>query len=237
MKLSAPVYHLKRRARLLARHHKIPLHAALDRIAREEGFPSWSLLCAQTTGTSGESNILSRLGDGDILLLGARPGQGKTLLGLKLLLDAVNDGRRAVFFTLEYTGTETRQRIRSLEGGKPGLGEAVEIIADDDICGSSIIHHLAGAPRGTVAVIDYLQLLDQRRDKPNLADQVEALRDFAENAGIILVFLSQIDRSFDPQNKPLPDLQDIRLPNPVDIALFSKTCFLHQGKAQFQSCA
>lgn len=33
MKLSAPIYHLKRKAKQLAREHSVPLHGALDRIA------------------------------------------------------------------------------------------------------------------------------------------------------------------------------------------------------------
>ncbi len=234
MRLSAPVYQLKRRAKLLARQEKIALHAALDRIARDEGFAGWSLLAARIAGSAGEKDILSRLTNGDIVLLGARPGHGKTLLGLKLLLDAIRDGRRSVFFTLEYTEHETRQRIRSLEGEAPGLGDALEIITDDEICADYIIRHLAGAPRGTVAVIDYLQILDQRRNKPALSEQLDALQAFAQKAGIILAFLSQIDRSFDPESKPLPDLQDIRLPNRVNMSLFSKACFMHEGKAQFQ---
>jgi replicative DNA helicase len=235
MRLSAPIYQLKRQAKLLARHKKIALHTALDRIAREEGFSGWSLLAAQVAGSSGETDILSRLSDGDIVLLGARPGHGKTLLGLKLLLDAVSDGRRSVFFTLEYTEHETRQRVRSLEGELPGLGDALDIVTDDDICADYIIDHLAGAPRGTVAVIDYLQILDQRRKKTELSEQLDALQTFARKAGIILVFLSQIDRSYNPESKPLPDMQDIRLPNRVDMNLFSKACFLHEGKAQFQA--
>ena len=237
MRLSAPIYQLKRRAKLLARDEKIALHAALDRIARNEGFAGWSLLAAQVSGTSDERDILSRLTEGDIVLLGARPGHGKTLLGLKLLLDAIRDGRRSVFFTLEYTEHETKQRIRSLEGGTPGLGDLVEIVTDDEICANYIIRHLAGAARGTVAVIDYLQILDQRRNKPELSQQLDALQAFAQKAGVILAFLSQIDRSFDPESKPLPDLQDIRLPNRVNISLFSKACFLHEGKAQFQAIA
>ena len=36
MKLSAPLYHLKRKAKLLSRAENIPLHEALDRIARQE---------------------------------------------------------------------------------------------------------------------------------------------------------------------------------------------------------
>lgn len=237
MRLSAPIYQLKRRAKLLVRDEKIPLHAALDRIASQEGFAGWSLLAAQTAESSGETNILSRLCDGDIVLLGARPGHGKTLLGLKLLLDAIRDGRRGIFFTLEYTEHETRQRILSLQGETPGLGDLVEIVTDDDICADYMIRHLADAPRGTVAVIDYLQILDQRRTKPELSQQLAALQAFAEKAGIILAFISQIDRTYRPDEKPLPDMQDIRLPNRFDTGIFSKACFLHEGRLQFQAIA
>ncbi len=38
MKLSAPVNILRRQARALSRKEQIPLHQALDRIARREGF-------------------------------------------------------------------------------------------------------------------------------------------------------------------------------------------------------
>jgi replicative DNA helicase len=237
MKLSAPIYQLKRRARLMARNEKIPLHTALDRIARDEGFAGWSLLSARvaTYATTGE--MLSRLSDGDMLLLGARPGHGKTLLGLRLLVDAIRDGRRGVFFTLEYTEQETHARIRSLEGETSGVGDALEIVTSDEICADYIMRHLADASRGTVAVIDYLQILDQRRNKPELSEQITSLQKFARKTGIILAFISQIDRSYDPEAKPLPDMQDIRLPNKVDVGLFSKACFLHEGKAQFRAMA
>jgi hypothetical protein len=46
MKLSAPIYHLKRKAKLLSPEENIPLHEALDRIASQEGFGGWSLLAA-----------------------------------------------------------------------------------------------------------------------------------------------------------------------------------------------
>lgn len=39
MKLSAPIYHLKRKAKRLSREAGIPLHDALDRVAATEGFP------------------------------------------------------------------------------------------------------------------------------------------------------------------------------------------------------
>ena len=237
MKLSAPIYQLKRRAKLLARDEDIPLHKALDRVARDEGFAGWSLLSARIKMCATATEILSRLSDGDMLLLGARPGHGKTLLGIRLLLDAIRDGRRGVFFTLEYTEQETHARIRSLEGETSGLGATLEIVTSDEICADYIMRHLADAPRGTVAVIDYLQILDQRRNKPELSEQITSLQKFARKTGTVLAFISQIDRSYDPEAKPLPDMQDIRLPNKVDVGLFSKACFLHEGKVEFRAIA
>ena len=65
--------------------------------------------------------------------------------------------------------------------------------------------------------------------------QVRALRHFARERGLILVFLSQIDRSYDPTRKPLPDIDDVRLPNPLDLSLFDQTCFLNRGDVRFQA--
>lgn len=237
MKLSAPVFQLKRRAKLMARNDDIPLNEALDRIAREEGFSRWSLLSAQLSAGSLSQTLLSRLGDGELLLIAGRPGQGKTMLGIQLLLEATLKGRRAVFFTLEFTQQQARRHIRSLAGGAEDAGNMVEIVTSEEISAEYIIRHMAGAPKGSVAVIDYLQILDQQRNKPELSEQVRALGVFAGKTGVAFAFLSQVDRTFDPDSKRLPDIGDIRLPNLVDLGLFSKACFLHGGEAQFQDVA
>jgi replicative DNA helicase len=239
MKLSAPIFQLKRRAKLMARNNAVPLNEALDQIAREEGFARWSMLSSRMAARTLSETVLSRLDNGDLLLVAGRPGQGKTVFGLQLLMDAARDDRRAVFFTLEFTEQQARKNIRSLslESDAVGLGERLEIVTSDDISADYIICQLAGAERGTVAVIDYLQILDQQRSKPALSEQVLALGDFARKSGIIFGFISQIDRSFDPESKRLPDIGDIRLPNLVDLGLFDKACFLHNGEAQFQDVA
>jgi replicative DNA helicase len=85
--------------------------------------------------------------------------------------------------------------------------------------------------------VDYLQLLDQRRENPELMVQVRALKSFARERGLIMVFISQIDRSYDPSKKPCPDMDDVRLPNPVDLTLFNKTCFLNDGEVRFSAAA
>ncbi|WP_410010599.1 DNA helicase [Phyllobacterium zundukense] len=221
----------------MVRNNNVPLHEALDQIAREEGFARWSLLSSQIAAGSLSKTILSRLDDGDLLLVAGRPGHGKTTLGLQLLLDAARNDRKAVFFTLESTEQQARKHIRSLEKDAHGFGDTLEIVTSDEISADYIIHHLSGSKRGTVAVIDYLQILDQQRSKPALSDQVLALGEFARKTGVVFGFISQIDRSFDPESKRLPDIRDIRLPNLVDLGLFTKACFLHNGEAHLQDIA
>jgi replicative DNA helicase len=235
MKLSAPVHRLKRQARELSRKNDIPLHIALDRVAAGEGFRAWSLLAAKWAEALSAEGLFGRLASGDLLLIGARPGHGKTLLSLQLAVEAMKAGHRAVFFTLEYTAKDVLGRFRTL-GVEPAQFEALFSFDDSDaISADHIMQALAGAPRGTLAIVDYLQLLDQKRGNPELGVQISALKAFAQARGLILAFISQIDRSYDPATKPCPDLDDVRLPNPLDLSLFDKSCFLNGGEVRFQA--
>lgn len=229
MKLSAPIYHLKRRAKALSRKQKIPLHEALDRIAAQEGFRHWSLLSARAATANGAAELFAQLRPGDIALIGARPGQGKTLMGVEMLVEAMKAGHRAAFFTLEFTEKDVRDLFLSIGVDITTLDGRLDLDTSDTISADSIMKRLVAAPAGTTVLIDYLQLLDQQRHKPELAEQVRALKAFARDKGIVVIFLSQIDRSYDSSSKPCPDLGDLRLPNPMDVKVFSKTCFLHEG--------
>lgn len=235
MRLSAPVYQLKRRARLLSRREKVPLHEALDRMAAKEGFASWSLLAAKAAEATPADSLLERLLPGDMVLVAARPGQGKTLMSLELAVAAMKQGNRAVFFTLEYMHADILNRFRDIGADPADFDHLFEFDNSDAISAAYIIEALRSAPRGTLAVIDYLQLLDQKRDNPELMVQIRALRSFARERGLVLVFISQVDRAFDPARKPFPDMGDIRLPNPLDLSLFDKACFLNKGEIRFQA--
>lgn len=234
MILSAPLYHLKRKAKLLSRTDNIPLHAALDAIAVQEGYSAWSLLVAKASAITPAGKLYARLAPGDLVLVGARPGQGKTLMSLELAIEAMKAGNRSLLFTLEDTGKQVRDRFRAIGADWAQFEGLFDLDSSDAISADHIAQRLADAPRGTLAVIDYLQLLDQKRENPDLIVQVRQLRDFAQMHGVILVFISQIDRSYDPAAKPLPDLADVRLPNPLDLTLFSKTCFLNNGEVRFR---
>lgn len=237
MKLSAPIYHLKRKAKLLSREKNIPLHEALDRIAEQEGFSGWSLLATKVTETAPAGKLFARLAPGDLVLVGARPGQGKTLMSLELAVEAMKSGNRGMFFTLEYTEKDVLDRFRAIGVEQQDFAGLFEFDSSDDISADYIVKRLAAAPRGTLVVVDYLQLLDQKRENPELMVQVRTLQSFARDRGLIFVFISQIDRSYDPLTKPCPDLEDVRLPNPLDLSFFTKTCFLNNGEVQFRAAS
>jgi replicative DNA helicase len=237
MHLSAPIHQLKRKARLLSRAERIPLHAALDRIAGDEGYRSWSLLAAKQPGMTSVRALWPLLEPGDLVLIAGRPGQGKTLASLALLAEAMRSGRRGVFLTLEYTPADVLSRLRAIKIEPGEFTGLFDCDCSDAISADYIVARLAEAPRGTVAVIDYLQLLDQRRETPELALQVRTLKAFARERGLILVFISQIDRAYEGSGKPFPEIADVRLPNPLDLTLFDKACFVNRGEARFRAAA
>ncbi|MCX8999177.1 DNA helicase [Rhizobiaceae bacterium BDR2-2] len=233
MELSASIHRLKRKARLLAREQAIPLHEALDRIALQEGYRSWSLLAARHAAIAPATRFSRRLREGDLVLLGARPRQGKTLMALELAVEAMKSGRRSIFFTLEYTEKDILARFRAIGVEPAHFGDLFAFDCSDAISADYMMATLETAPAGTLVVVDYLQLLDQRRDTPPLALQVGRLKLFARQRGLVMVFISQIDRLYDLSTKPHPGIQDVRLPNPLDLTLFDKACFLHEGEIRF----
>lgn len=235
MRLSAPIYRLKRQAKQMSRDGSAPLNEALNSIAKREGFQSWGLLAARHANTGPATKIFANLTPGDLVLLGARPGQGKTLMGLEFIVESLKVGNQAAFYSLEYTEAEIAKQLHALDADITISNDAFTFDTSDDICADYIIEKLKAVRRGTVVVIDYLQLLDQNRLKPIVAAQLSALKSFADAAGIIVIILSQIDRTYDPTTKPLPDCADIRLPNPLDLKLFTRTIFINDGVISSQA--
>ncbi|MEM9332015.1 MAG: DNA helicase [Pseudomonadota bacterium] len=237
MKLSAPIYVLKRKAKLLARGNEIALHQALNKVAIEEGFNSWSHLASSAKNKNPGQQILSQLKSGDLVLIGARPGQGKTLLGLELAASASQLHRRGYFFTLDYHERDVADRLSTIGIDPASINKSVVIDTTDDISADYVINRLRAERKSGLIVIDYLQLLDQKRTNPSLDDQIKSLRKYTIETDGICVLISQIDRSFDLGKKSMPGISDVRLPNPLDLTAFSKFCFLHGGKIQLEQAA
>lgn len=237
MRLSAPIYRLKRNARLMARAQNMPLHAALDHIAVAEGYAAWSDLVSRRQHTSPARAVLDHLSPGDLVLLGARPGQGKTLLGMEIAAMATRSGGQGFFFSLEDHEGDVMRRFTSLGIDVATLNPPVQIETSDNISAAYVIEQLRQVQTSVVVVVDYLQLLDQKRSLPPLCDQVRTLKSYAQSRRATIVLLSQIDRMFEGDTRNMPTLGDVRLPNPLDLSLFDKTCFLHDGQVEIGSAA
>lgn len=237
MRLSSPIYTLKRKAKILARDNKIRLHEALDRIAAKEGFRNWGHLASRYSEVTPANEILKRIRPGDFVLIGARPGHGKTLLGLELGALAAKVNRTGYFFTLEYNETDIRGRLERLGFDHDILGRSVIVDTSDNICAAHIIDRLGGAAKDALIVIDYMQLLDQKRSNPPLDAQVRTLKKYATDNGSVVFMISQIDRTFEMSADGFPSIDDIRLPNPVELSLFDKKCFLQDGEIRIEMAA
>jgi replicative DNA helicase len=231
MRLSAPIYKLKRQAKMMSRARGITLNEALDVIARKGGFRTWSHL-AYAARSDPAARVLHELRAGEMLLLAARPGHGKTLLALELAVAAARTGRKGYFFTLEYTDVDVLSRLASLGFGEAASGSNLVIDTSDDICAAHVVERLRAETRQVFAVIDYLQLLDQKRSTPELGRQLATLGSYARDSGAIVVLISQIDRAFELDGRRMPGLGDVRLPNAADLKLFAKACFLHEGEME-----
>ena len=236
MKLSAPVHVLKRKAKELKRSRQITLTEALDRIAREEGFASWSLLQSRVNAFVPKTtdDVLDNLFPGDVMLIGARPGLGKTTLALQLLLRAIKQDRTCFFFTLEFTQQELMAKLSRLDETYDQHNSLLKLDFSDEISSSYIITQTRDIiQEGSLVAVDYLQLLDQQRSKPALQNQIEEVKMYARETNSIFIFISQIDRAFEQKGHARPSLGDVRLPNPLDLGLFNKSMFAHDDQMFF----
>lgn len=235
MKLSAPIFILKQQAKALSQRDKLRLHVALDRIAAREGFKAWSQLASAWQHADPCRAVYRQLRPGELLLLGSRPGQGKTLFSLGLAMEAMARGQRAFFFTLEFTAAQVEALFRVAGRSQQDFEGRWFLDTSEDMSAGHIGQRLADEPPGTLAVVDYLQLLDQRRDKPGIDPQLRELKAHARMRQSIVVCLSQIAREFKPSCKAVPSWRDVRMPNAMDLSLFDKACFLHDGRMQLHS--
>lgn len=228
--------HLAARA---ASGRDVPTRRAAGGAAEDEAAPGLAAgesVSSLDAAADAAATFYDRLHPGDLVLVGARPNQGKTLFAAGLATEALARGRHAAFFTLAFTVAQVHRCFEAIgkDVGRHQDRLLGRLLVDDsdDVCAAHIVARIAGAPAHTLVVIDYLQLLDQRRDQPALAEQVAELARFARERRAIVVALAQVRRSYRPSAKPTPDLRDVRLPNPVDLSSFSKACFLEGGKVR-----
>jgi replicative DNA helicase len=173
---------------------------------------------------------------GELIVLAARPGVGKTALAMQIAMCAAERGT-VLYFSLEMEQTELVERIlasaadvnsRRLRMQRADDAEIRRIVeaADtegathdlyvDDAAGSSIQHiratakHLSAKGSLRFVVVDYLGLIervDNRvKDWEHIADCTRALKKLAKELSIPVLVLSQLKREADNGEPRLSDL-------------------------------
>lgn len=181
---------------------------------------------------------LGGIGNSDLVLIGARPGMGKTSFALNIATNvAANSGKKVCIFSLEMSGEQLVSRILSSEalidsyllrtGGLQyedhrRLAEAVSRLAKldilvDDTPGISVTAMKAKLRREKnlgLVIIDYLQLMQSDRHIDNRVQEVaeisRGLKIMAKELNVPVVCCAQLSRGPESRTVKKPMLSDLR---------------------------
>ena len=192
-----------------------------------------------STGFSGLDRHLLGLRPGQMVVIGARPGVGKTSYCLNLATNMARNGTTVAMFSLEMSREEIAQRLLSSRSGVkltairtariqpddwPMLLNSVEYLRElpmivDDTSGTTVTEIRAKARRmlrgvdNGVVIIDYMQLMSGGRGESRAAQVSEMSRGIkvmARDLGVPVIALSQLNREVEGRTSKRPQLSDLR---------------------------
>lgn len=186
--------------------------------------------------TTGFADLDQALGGGmvktGLYVLAARPGMGKSALALNVLERGARNGHGGLLCSLEMGASQLGARLLAGSvGGEVNSVNAPDGASDlsglslrfDVTSGQTLAHVRASIRRaarelkqaGTplaVAVVDYLQLMTgegQSREQ-EVAGLSRGLKVLAMEMGIVIIALSQLNRSVETRSDKRPKLSDLR---------------------------
>lgn len=190
------------------------------------------------TGIGELDETITGLNRTDFILLGARPGMGKTSFALNIARNAaVKSGKRVAFFSLEMSKEQLVSRLLSTEAmvegtklrtGKLSEEEWVRVIEAGDILSKTQMY-FDDNPTITVpeikaklrrlkdvdlVVIDYLQLMSSSMRIDNRVQEISQitrnLKIMAKELNVPVLTLSQLARDSEKRTNHRPVLSDLR---------------------------
>ena len=190
------------------------------------------------TGIRELDNTITGLNKSDLVIIGARPGMGKTAFALNIARNvSVVTGKRVAFFSLEMSKEQLASRVLSSEalvgGTKLRTGELTEnewtrLVEAGDILSKADLY-LDDTPGITVpemkakirrlkdvdvVMIDYLQLMNSAQRIDNRVQEISeitrSLKIMAKELNIPVVTLAQLARAGEKRQEHRPVLSDLR---------------------------
>ncbi len=191
-----------------------------------------------STGFKSLDRVLAGMGKSDLIIVGARPGMGKTSFCLNIATNVAKQTKKKVcIFSLEMSAEQLVNRVissealidsHSLRTGELNAQDWDHIaecagqlagcdILIDDTPGIGITAMKAKLRRidnlGLV-VIDYLQLMQSDRRVDNRAQEVgeisRAMKIMAKELGVPIICCAQLNRAADSRQSKRPMLSELR---------------------------
>lgn len=192
------------------------------------------------TGFPALDGVIVGLSGSDLILVGARPGMGKTAFAMNIATQAAEKlGKTVCVFSLEMSGEQLALRMLSSEAQVDGykmrtgriddpewksIAYAASKLAEldiliDDTPGASVANIIAKMRRVKnpgLIVIDYLQLMqgDERRRSENRVQEVgdisRGLKLLAKKLNIPVIACAQLSRGPESRTDKRPMLSDLR---------------------------
>ncbi len=178
------------------------------------------------------------MGAGDLILIGARPGMGKTSFALNIGVNVACRKQKAVaIFSLEMGTDQLVSRMLCSEGCVDSnrmrtgeleendwinLSRAADVLVNtdiliDDTSGITVTGMKAKLRRVKnlgLVIIDYLQLMQSDRRIDNKVQEVaeisRSLKLMAKDLKVPVICLSQLSRSVEGRSEKMPMLSDLR---------------------------
>lgn len=192
------------------------------------------------TGFGELNRLTTGFGEGDLIIVAARPAMGKTAFCLNLAQNALDDARGVAIFSLEMPAEQLMLRMLSAKTSIPLQKLKVGDMSDEqwghlrkaademskrkffvDDNGSVDIHQVRAKlrklksqhPEISLAIIDYLQLMTSggNRDRHiEVSDISRGLKLLARELNIPIIALSQLNRGLESRGDKRPMLSDLR---------------------------
>ena len=190
------------------------------------------------TGFSDLDRVLVQLGPADLVLVGARPGMGKTSFAMNIAVNAAKaTGKAVCIFSLEMSAEQLVNRMLSSEAMVDShalrtgeirpedwqrIADATAMLAGceiliDDTSGITVADMKAKLRRVKnlgLVVVDYLQLMQASR---NIESRVQEVADISRNLKIMakelsvpVVCCAQLSRGPEQRESKKPMLSDLR---------------------------
>ncbi len=190
------------------------------------------------TGIRELDSLITGLNRSDLIILAARPGVGKTSMGLNIARHvSVTAKHRVAFFSLEMGREQLASRLLScealVEGGKLRAGDLsdgdwVKLVEAGDILGKAELY-FDDSPGITVPemkakvrrlgnvdliIVDYLQLMSSPRHIDNRVQEISeitrSLKIMAKELDVPVVAMSQLRRPTERAKDHRPGLSELR---------------------------